>query len=56
VAWDTTILPWIKGPKIKILDPEAQTFTLLIKMLIGGFNPRPKPWKILIHHKVDQLR
>jgi len=34
VAWDTTILPWSKSPKIKILDLEAQTFTLLVKMLI----------------------
>jgi len=56
VAWDTTILPWTKGPKIKILDLEAQTFTLLIKMLIQGFNLRPKPWKILIRHRVDQLK
>lgn len=55
-AWDTTILPWTKGPKIKILDLEAQTFTLLVKMLIQGLNPRLEPWKILIRHRVDQLK
>jgi hypothetical protein len=56
VAWNTTILPWTKGPKIKILDLKVQTFSLLVKMLIQGLNPRPKPWKILISHRVDQLK
>jgi hypothetical protein len=56
VAWDITIVPWTKGPKIKILDLEVQTSTLLVKILIQGLNPRLEPWKILIHHKVDQLR
>jgi hypothetical protein len=55
VTWDITILPLIKVG-IKILDIEAQTFALLTKMLIQGFNLRPEPWKIFIHHKVDQLR
>jgi hypothetical protein len=40
VAWDATILPLTKGG-IKILDPKAQTSTLLAKTLIRGFNPRP---------------
>jgi hypothetical protein len=33
VAWDTTILPLTKGG-IKIRDPKAQKFALLVKMLI----------------------
>jgi hypothetical protein len=25
-------------------------------MVIRGLNPRPKPWKIIPHHKVDNLK
>jgi len=56
VAWDTTILPWTRGPRIKILDPEVQTSTLLVKMLIQGLNLGLEPWKIPICHRLDQLR
>jgi hypothetical protein len=55
MAWDKTILPSINGPKIKILDLEAETFTL-VKMLTRGLNLRPEPWKIFIRHRVDQLK
>jgi hypothetical protein len=55
VTWDTTILPLTKGG-IKILDLEAHTCILFAKMLIQGFNLLPKPWKILLHHRVDNLK
>jgi hypothetical protein len=55
VTWDTTIFPLTKGG-IKILDLEAHTSILFAKMLIQGFNLLPKPWKIFLHHRVDNLK
>jgi hypothetical protein len=55
VACGTTILPLINGG-IKILDLEAQTTTLLTKMLIKGLTLRPKIWKVLLCHWVVNLR
>ncbi len=49
VAWGSTILPLIDGG-IKILDLEAQTITLLTKMLVMGLTPRPKLWKVILCH------
>ncbi len=55
VAWDTTILPLVKGG-IKIKNPKTQTTTLLAKVLVKGLNPRLEPWKILLRHKINNLR
>lgn len=55
MAWGTTIFPLFNGG-IKILDLEAQTTTLLAKMLVRGFVPRPKLWKVLLCHWVVNLR
>lgn len=54
VAWDTKIIPTIKGG-LKIFDPLAQTRALLAKMLINALFPRNEPWKTLIRYRVGQL-
>ena len=55
VAWDTAIIPTIKGG-LKIFDPYAQAWALLAKMLVRGMVPGPEPWKSLIRHRITQLQ
>jgi hypothetical protein len=54
IAWDIAILPLTRGG-IKILDPKDQITTLFTKMLMKGLNLGPEPWKILLHHRVDNM-
>jgi hypothetical protein len=39
-----------------IIDPKAQSKTLLAKLLTRGLAPRGEPWKELIRHRADQTR
>jgi hypothetical protein len=41
---------------IKILDPQWQTSTLLVKLLIRGFSVGYEPWKVLVRYRVSQTK
>jgi hypothetical protein len=55
VAWDTAIIPTIKGG-LKIFDPYAQARALLAKMLNRALVPGAEPWKTFIKHRVANLK
>lgn len=55
VRWDSAILPIAHGG-IKIFDPYAQASALLAKLISRGLEPGPEPWKVLLRHKVGQIR
>jgi hypothetical protein len=55
VKWDTTVLPIVRGG-IKILDPQWQASTLLVKLLIRGLSIGYEPWKTLVEFRVAQTK
>lgn len=54
VAWDTAIIPTIKGG-LKVFDPYAQTRALLAKMIPRALIQGPEPWKSFIRYRISQL-
>ena len=55
VKWATAVLPIVRGG-IKILDPQWQASTLLVKLLTRGLSAGYEPWKTLVRHRVEQTR
>ena len=55
VKWDTAVLPIVRGG-VKILDPQWQASTLLIKLLMRGLSVGYEPWKALVRYRVAQTR
>jgi hypothetical protein len=55
VKWDTMVMPTSRGG-LGIIDPRAQSETLLAKLLTRGLAPGGEPWKELIKHKAEQTR
>lgn len=55
VKWDTTVLPIVQGG-VKILDPQWQASTLLVKQLIRGVSSGYEPWKVLVRYRINQTR
>lgn len=55
VRWDTVILPIVRGG-VKVLDPQWQAATLLIKLLIRGLSVGYEPWKSLVRYRVAQTQ
>ncbi len=49
VKWDTLTLP-LSSDGLGIIDPKAQSETLLAKLLVRGLAPRGKPWKKILRH------
>lgn len=55
VKWDTAILPIVRGG-VKVLDPQWQASTLLVKLLIRGLSVGYEPRKVLVRYRVAQTK
>lgn len=55
VKWTTSVLPIVRGG-VKILDPEWQASTLMVKLLIRGMSVGYEPWKSLVRYRVAQTK
>jgi len=55
VKWSTMVIPITQGG-LGIIDPKAQSETLLAKLLTRRLALGGEPWKELLKHKADQTR
>jgi hypothetical protein len=54
IKWDSLTLP-LSSDGLGIIDPKAQSETLLAKLLVKGLAPRGEPWKEILRHRADQV-
>jgi hypothetical protein len=54
VKWDSFTLP-LSNSGVGIIDPKAQSETLLANLLVRGLPQRRKPWKEILRHRANQV-